>query len=644
MYCYKCGCELTKSNHCPNCGIDVTQYKKIIYTSNYMYNTGLERAQVRDLSGAIEALKQSLWFNKDNLQARNLLGLCYFEIGESVAAFSEWVISKSINDKRLHEKDNLADTYLRMFDEGSQMVANITAAIRRYNHALECCYTDNLDVAILQLKKVLQLNTHYLRARQLLALLYIENHQWSRAEKELRKCKLLDANNTTTLRYMKEVEAKLSPEQQGKNLPDRKNEGRTKKEINKAAGIVKYEEDNETIIQPIGTRTPGVDGFRFPSALTGGIIGLIIGAAAVAFLVMPARVETVRQQSTTQVQTVSEELDKQKAAAEKLQAQVDKLNKSAGGNTADITKEQQTKINALLNTAAAYLKDPKDSETIAAAFADTDPSTATEGMSTEYTALYNALYPNIKDILLDQYYLAGAKAYEADEPDYAAAIKNLTLAVKFDDQNNPSKSYPQMLAYLGQSYYKSYEAADEKTKSGEMKDYLSNAKAYLEKLVHDYPKSDYAADAEKTLAQIPETVTAAKIFASTDVEEDTSEKARESAASPEVSGTARSSTSAGQNTASQTTADAGQNNAADNAAAANGADQTAAAQNQNTASQDQTAAAAAQQAAAQQAAAAAAAAQQQAAAQQAAAAQAAAAAAQQQAAAAAQQQAAQGGQ
>ena len=83
-----------------------------------MYNTGLERAQVRDLSGAIEALKQSLWFNKDNLQARNLLGLCYFEIGESVAAFSEWVISKSINDKRLHEKDNLADTYLRMFDEG----------------------------------------------------------------------------------------------------------------------------------------------------------------------------------------------------------------------------------------------------------------------------------------------------------------------------------------------------------------------------------------------------------------------------------------------------------------------------------------------------------------------------------------------
>ena len=244
--------------------------------------------------------------------------------------------------------------------------------------------------------------------------------------------------------------------------------------------------------------------------------------------------------------------------------------------------------------------------------------------------------------MLDQYYLAGAKAYEADEPDYDALIKNLTLAVKFDDQNNPSKSYPQMLAYLGQSYYKSYEAADEKTRSGEMKDYLANAKAYLEKLVHDYPKSDYAADAEKTLTQIPETVTAAKIFASTGEEEDTSEKARESAASPEVSGTARSNSTAGQNTSSQTTASAsaGQNNASENAAAANGADQNAAAQNQNAAAQDPAAAAAAAQAVAQQ----------QAAAQQAAAAQAAAAAAQaaapQQAAAqaAAQQQAAQDGQ
>ena len=57
-------------------------YNKIIYTSNRLYNDGLAKAQVRDISGAIACLKKSLELNKKNTQARNLLGLCYLEIGK----------------------------------------------------------------------------------------------------------------------------------------------------------------------------------------------------------------------------------------------------------------------------------------------------------------------------------------------------------------------------------------------------------------------------------------------------------------------------------------------------------------------------------------------------------------------------------
>ena len=64
-------------------------------TSNAYYNQALSRAGVRDLSGAVESLKKSLRFNKKNIQARNLLGLVYFEMGETVSALSEWVISKN---------------------------------------------------------------------------------------------------------------------------------------------------------------------------------------------------------------------------------------------------------------------------------------------------------------------------------------------------------------------------------------------------------------------------------------------------------------------------------------------------------------------------------------------------------------------
>ena len=81
MICYRCGCTLSEHNFCTNCGADVTLYKRIIYISNRFYNDGLERASVRDLTGAIASLRQSLKFDKNNVEARNLLGLVYFETG-----------------------------------------------------------------------------------------------------------------------------------------------------------------------------------------------------------------------------------------------------------------------------------------------------------------------------------------------------------------------------------------------------------------------------------------------------------------------------------------------------------------------------------------------------------------------------------
>ncbi|MFW5675645.1 MAG: hypothetical protein ACOCNL_05105, partial [Acetivibrio ethanolgignens] len=66
--------------------------------SNMYYNSGLEKAKVRDLSGAVDALKKSLKLNKMNTRARNLLGLVYYEMGEVVNALSEWVISKHFEE------------------------------------------------------------------------------------------------------------------------------------------------------------------------------------------------------------------------------------------------------------------------------------------------------------------------------------------------------------------------------------------------------------------------------------------------------------------------------------------------------------------------------------------------------------------
>lgn len=541
MYCFKCGCELNKTDHCPNCGADVGTYKKIIYTSNYLYNDGLQKAQVRDLSGAILSLKNSLWFNKDNLDARNLLGLIYYEIGETVAALSEWVISKNINDERLHRKQNLGAEYLAQVQASKQTMENLDSSIERYNHALECCYTDNLDVAVLQLKKVLSVNPRYLRARQLLALLYIENKQYKRADKELQRCLLLDVNNTTTLRYRKEVLSKLQPEgasQAGAQNAMHKANVRTVKTATtgadaqtargrngkpkkpKVGSVIKYTADNETIIQPVNARNPGVDGFGIPSWIYGGVIGLLVGAAMVAFVIMPTRIQSIRTDAQKQIREISSQSDGKDSQITDLQSQVEQLN----ADLKDLQEEQEkntasggeNKTDVLMESAALYVEDSVKVADAAKALAKIDPETATEGMSDAFTKLYNDLYPLLRAEILQTYADSGITAYEASTPDYAAAAEDLETANKFENQDQTGQTWAKRQYYLANSYYQLYLAAkdgsaDDNNTSAE--EYVTKAKAVIANLAAKDASSEYTTKANALLAQLPE-VTAGSAAAS----------------------------------------------------------------------------------------------------------------------------------
>lgn len=570
MYCFKCGCELNKTDHCPNCGADVGTYKKIIYTSNYLYNDGLQKAQVRDLSGAILSLKNSLWFNKDNLDARNLLGLIYYEIGETVAALSEWVISKNINDERLHRKQNLGAEYLAQVQASRQTMENLDSSIERYNHALECCYTDNLDVAVLQLKKVLSVNPRYLRARQLLALLYIENKQYKRADKELQRCLLLDVNNTTTLRYRKEVLSKLQPEgtsQAGAQNAMHKANVRTvktaatgadaqtargrngKPKKPKVGSVIKYTADNETIIQPVNARNPGVDGFGIPSWIYGGVIGLLVGAAMVAFVIMPTRIQSIRTDAQKQIREISSQSDGKDSQITDLQSQVEQLN----ADLKNLQEEQEkntasggeNKTDVLMESAALYVEDSVKVADAAKALAKIDPETATEGMSDAFTKLYNDLYPLLRAEILQTYADSGITAYEASTPDYAAAAEDLETANKFENQDQTGQTWAKRQYYLANSYYQLYLAAkdgssDDNNTSAE--EYVTKAKAVIANLAAKDASSEYTTKANALLAQLPE-VTAGSAAASGEAAgTGTSSGAEESTGAANASGTSAGST------------------------------------------------------------------------------------------------------
>lgn len=140
MNCYNCGAELTEHDFCTNCGADVARYKKVVSVSNFYYNDGLEKANVRDLSGAVVSLTECLKLNKMNIEARNLLGLVYFK--EWV---KPWMPSANGSSAESQPEKNIADAYIEAVQNSPSQLENLNQAIKKYNQALVYCRQGSLD-------------------------------------------------------------------------------------------------------------------------------------------------------------------------------------------------------------------------------------------------------------------------------------------------------------------------------------------------------------------------------------------------------------------------------------------------------------------------------------------------------------------
>lgn len=419
MKCYNCGCQLSEKEFCTGCGADVALYKKIMYASNSFYNEGLEKASVRDLSGAVASLRQSLKFNKNNVEARNLLGLVYFEMGEVVKGLGEWVLSKNLRPEK-----NIADDYINMIQENPGRLETIRQTIKKYNLALGYCRQDGLDLAVIQLRKVLSLNPKYVRAHQLLALLYIQAEEWEKAKRELDKCSRIDNGNTTTRRYLKEVEAMLDEAESARGSMRKKAP---------ADDIVKYQSGNETIIQPVSNRDN-----RSASTLLNIGIGIAIGVAAACFLILPSRLSSADNAAQAELRAVSEQLDKRTSTIEEMEQQAklltdenEKLKQELNGYVGNDGALEV--VDSLLQTVSVYIDDPEDTAGLAQAFEQIDMEAAEQVESADFQSLYQKLLAQAGPFIAESCYEAGMDAYQKEM--YEEAIANLTKAARYDGEN-----------------------------------------------------------------------------------------------------------------------------------------------------------------------------------------------------------------
>lgn len=432
MKCIYCNTPLAAIDYCTGCGADITIQKRIIRISNLLYNEGLEKARVRDMEGAITCLKRSLKFNKENIDARNLLGLCYYETGEAVSALCEWVVSKN-----LQQENNLADHYINELQNNKNKLDTINQSIRKYNQSVMYCREDNEDMAIIQLKKVINHNPKFVKAYQLLALLYMKRQEYERARKLLKKAAHIDNTNTTTLRYLQEIEDATG---KGTSL-NRKHKKYEKEKEEKVSGTLRYMSGTEMIIQPTTFRDSSTI-----ATFINIILGILLGGAIVWFLVVPANRQAVNDEANRTVTDANTKLAAEAAKVQELQDEIDDYVEQA--ERADQDKEdalaKAESYDELLAIANIYLSGDQTQA------ANLVSSLDAEHFDGNAEALYNTLNGAVQASLFSKYYNEGTVAYM--QPDYATAAELLQKAVDADPSRTQEKHYDALL-YLGMSWY-----------------------------------------------------------------------------------------------------------------------------------------------------------------------------------------------
>lgn len=443
MECYNCGAALGSSARCEKCGADVRIYKKIIMASNSYYNEGLDRAGVRNLSGAIDSLKKSLRLNKMNTDARNLLGLVYFEMGETVSALSEWVISKNYQ-----AVDNAASRYLNEIQNNPSRLDAINQTIKKYNQALAYCRQDSRDLAVIQLKKVLSLNPKLVRGHQLLALLYMQEGKYEQARKALHNAAQIDENNTITLRYQKEVKHKLRASGSKKQ---------------KKEDLISYQSGNETIIMPANFK----DNSTWQTILNI-VIGVGLGVAITMFLLLPnirqqakSEANEARKEASDMLSTKEQTISALEKQAEELKRQAKEAQEASDGTEAKFRSYEQ-----LLSAYASYVAD--DIEAAETALEKTDAG----DLSGSAKAVYNEVSAKVNEKYLATLYQEGYRAYQTG--DYPQAIEKLLKVAEEDETYQNGNA----IYYLAQSYRR-----EENTE---------RAITYYQKVLEKYPGTERA--------------------------------------------------------------------------------------------------------------------------------------------------------
>jgi len=404
-------------------------YKRVVRLSDRLYNQGLEKLKKSDFTHGIEILKKSISINKGNIQARNLLGLALFEIGNVGEALTHWVISSS-----LQTEDNPAEAYLERANKNSRMLEKYNDAIVMYNNALGHIRHKSDDLAIIQLKKSIENSPRFVDALNLLALCYLIQSDKDRAASLIDKVLAIDVQNPRALNYY----SVLNP---GKSKPLRI--------ISNTAKLAPVQVNNTGPYKAMNMTNKKSTSFHIGGILLF-VVGVVCTLAVVYFLVYPAFLQEhenelagIERQHLQAEEAHQERLDALAIEKDDLQSEIDSRDLVIAALQSD--SELHGRITRI-HQAYRFYQDDQLREAV-----DVLEDLDTSGIPFDIRNIMDSVLEGAYPRLAISYFNAGIAAFNAS--DFYKALVDLEQAFHFMTPDT-SQQWRELLYHLGTLYYR----------------------------------------------------------------------------------------------------------------------------------------------------------------------------------------------
>ena len=219
------------------------------------------------------------------------------------------------------------------------------------------------------------------------------------------------------------------------------------------------------------------------------VIGLIIGALCVYFVVTPIKVNNQLEENKKQVLENNQKLAIKNSSLDELQRQVDDLTSEKKDLQADVEKYKSGNNSIISNydhvvkALSEYINDNITAS--ATAFGEVNDKISID--STTYNEAYKFLKNKLEMMVPDSFFQTGEEAYRSG--DYETAITNYKECLDADP------TYVQAVYRMAWAYYNMGDT--------------ENSHKYFKKIVSDFPDSEYYQEAKGYVGEVATSADAA---------------------------------------------------------------------------------------------------------------------------------------